>query len=330
MNIKKYYLGFIVIILFLGCFKTAFSRDFDMCISPYRSDALYSGKFISSVYKSRLTPGELFKIKIYILNTGNVTWFGDKSLCDNQPFFRLGTNKLKDRLSIIWPNIFHFSDTQLEFNWLSGNRIKMNQEVVPPGQIATFEFYSIAPYENDVYMEYFSPLFEGMMWLDNISIPIQLNVGDIEEEKRGYIPFMNISTSLKDLDLDQKSILVDISDQKMYVKAGDRILYTFPVSTGAYDTPTPLGKTKIYFKQDVRVGAKPPHYIMPKYLAFRSNGAYAIHALPSLRFDGGSFWQEAFDHIGSRRSHGCIRLLPEHADIVFDFTDIGTPVEVVL
>lgn len=115
----------------------------------------------------------------------------------------------------------------------------------------------------------------------------------------------------------------------MYIKIGDQLIRTFPVSTGKASTPTPRGHYAIKLKQEVRVGGEAPHYIMPKFQLFRGGG-YGIHAIPSLANDRGVFWKEALNHIGSARSHGCIRLLPDDAEFAYNFTDIGTKLEVTL
>jgi lipoprotein-anchoring transpeptidase ErfK/SrfK len=111
----------------------------------------------------------------------------------------------------------------------------------------------------------------------------------------------------------------------MYLKVGDIVIREFPISTGTWRTPTPYGNTQIYYKQEVRVGAKWPHYIMPKWMNFR-HGGYGIHALPSIQYGNGWFWREALNHIGTRRSHGCIRLLPADAEFAYEWTPVGTAV----
>lgn len=60
---------------------------------------------------------------------------------------------------------------------------------------------------------------------------------------------------------------------------------------------------------------------------FRPSG-YGLHALPSLGNDGGIFWTEALTHIGIPVSHGCVRILPEDAIWLYDFTEIGDTVTV--
>jgi lipoprotein-anchoring transpeptidase ErfK/SrfK len=125
----------------------------------------------------------------------------------------------------------------------------------------------------------------------------------------------------------EKKLLVDLSDQKLFIMLDGQVIREFRVSTGGYKTPTPKGDYTIKLKQEVRVSGKAPHYIMPKFMWFREGG-YGFHALPSLGSDGGVFWTEAKDHIGRPVSHGCIRLLPEDADFLYEFTDLGTKVTV--
>ena len=56
-------------------------------------------------------------------------------------------------------------------------------------------------------------------------------------------------------------------------------------------------------------------------------GGLGIHALPSLHGQkGDTLWTEARDHIGTKVSHGCVRLLPEDSNFIYAFGDIGVPV----
>jgi hypothetical protein len=310
-----------------------YALNWQSCFIPEPAEAITEGKFISSNYKAKLSPGERFKIKLYILNTGNTTWFGDNSLCENKPFFRLGASHEKDRSSVLWENLIQFQNTfpeqSIDHNWLSRNRIKMQQAYVPPGQVATFIFEAVAPMESDIYREYFTPLFEGSYWYDAIEIPLTLYVGETTDEMREKLFFMTSSTPSQALDLNQRNVIIDLSEQKLYARIGEKNIFVFPVSSGKPATPTPVVSTKVLFKQKVRVAGKAPHYIMPLYQAFWGGGSFGIHALPSLANDGGIFWREALNHIGEKRSHGCVRLLPWDAETFWEFTETGTPIEVV-
>ncbi|MEK7136820.1 MAG: L,D-transpeptidase, partial [Patescibacteria group bacterium] len=56
--------------------------------------------------------------------------------------------------------------------------------------------------------------------------------------------------------------------------------------------------------------------------------SHGFHALPYLGKspESSGFWQEARSHIGIPVSHGCIRLLPEDAENVYEWVEVGTKV----
>lgn len=289
----------------------------------------YKGQVIHIGYNNELRSGELSKVKVQILNQSNVTWFSDDSFCKLKPPVRLGTTRDDNRPSIFWTrNLLHHSagseEEDINDAWVSADRIKMKQDFVPPNGIATFEFYVRAPHNDDVYIEYFKPVAENIDWVEGAEVSLSFKVGRTTPEQEARLPAMLFSTRSDTLSVRNKNIIVDISEQKIYLRIGNRVLYTFPVSTGTYRTPTPIGTTKIYSKQELRISKGWPHYIMPLYMAFRANGAYGIHALPSLANDRGVFWREALNHIGERRSHGCIRLLPWDAETAYAFVEVGT------
>lgn len=295
------------------------------CVYTAPDEVEFGAKLISVRRKLRVTPGEEFRVKVFLRNTGNTPWFSVNSSC-NGPKMSLGTDRPKDRKSNLQPTTI--TD---ENNWKKPSRIYMDQLRTDPGEIASFTFWAKAPQSVDVYKEYLTPLIEGKQWLDNAGFSYEVFVGktgDSPKILRQKLSFASTSGSVKDLDLDApRSIVVDVSDQTLSVKLGDVVVRQFPVSTGKTSTPTPYGDTQITLKQEVRIAHKYPHYIMPKFMMFRAGG-YGLHALPSLGNDRGVFWTEARNHMGIPVSHGCIRLLPEDADFLFDFTPIGTPVTV--
>src|SRR3989344_4776660 len=69
----------------------------------------------------------------------------------------------------------------------------------------------------------------------------------------------------------------------------------YPVSSGAADTPTPVGGFRIWRKQTLRVSNLETPYRMPNYMAFTENQGYGLHALPYLggSSETSSFWHEA-------------------------------------
>ncbi len=284
-----------------------------------------NAQFIALRKKGSAQKGELFETKMYIRNIGNVPWFSAKSGCPG-PQVNLGTDNDRDRTSL-----FFADDLMWESGWEKANRIAMTSKRVDPGQLAEFTFWSRAPYEDGYFREIYTPVAEGYTWMEGgtATSDIRVGVGKIPLENKDLLQYIQTSTNLSKFDLvGDKWIEVDISSQRMRLMVGDYVIRNFPVSTGTYRTPTPFGETHIFQKQEVRVASGSPHYIMPKWMHFRAGG-YGIHALPSLGNDNGVYWREALNHIGTRRSHGCIRLLPNDAVFAYEFADIGTKVKVI-
>lgn len=289
---------------------------------PEKED--YKASFIALRKPGVVEKGELFETKVYIRNMGNTPWFSVASGCAG-PHVSLGTDKDRDRSSQFYPGAIYENS-----GWDAPNRITMTSDRVDPGYLAEFVFTSRAPQEDGYFREVYTPVVEGLGWLDESLFTSDIRVGDgnIPLENKDLLQYIKVSANLSNYNLEgEKWINVDISEQKMRLHVGDYVVREFPVSTGKASTPTPVGTTHIFQKQEVRVGYSWPHYIMPKWMHFRAGG-YGIHALPSLANDGGVFWTEALNHIGTRRSHGCIRLLPQDAAFAYDFAPIGTKIVV--
>jgi len=286
----------------------------------------YDSQFITVRNRSHVEQGNKFRIKVFVRNTGNMPWFSSKSTCENTNKVFLGTTREKDANS-------PFFTKQLEgikdTGWFSANRVKMDQERINPGEIASFTFWAKAPVKDDIFKEYFAPVVDGVTWMENAEFSTMVVVGKYSESPitlRRKMSYVNHSGSLANMDLEgEKLVEVDLSEQKLQLKVGDYVIRTFPVSTGKASTPTPVGTYSIKFKQEVRVGGASPHYIMPKFMWFRAGG-YGFHALPSLGNGRGVFWTEALNHIGRPVSHGCVRLLPQDANFMYDFVEPGTKV----
>ena len=138
------------------------------------------------------------------------------------------------------------------------------------------------------------------------------------------------------------AVSIDLSEQKAQLSRGGQPAGWTYVASGTSSHPTPVGSFSIKEKarhkrstswgvvvdasgdtvnRDARngrsavpsggrfVGASMPFWM-------RINGAIGMHAGP-------------IPHPGSPASHGCIRLPRDIAEILFEITDLGTPVEVV-
>lgn len=281
----------------------------------------YKGEFISREIDATVDSGGLFEVSLYIKNTGNVPWFGDASGCKGNDVMHLGTARDRDSNSVFY--------NPGDMRWVARNRIAMAEARVDPEQIATFTFSSYAPNVADIFREYFQPVVEGKQWLERKeeTAHVDIYIGELPWEMAGEyqkrLTYLGKTGQISTLDLSGEPVVeVDISEQKMLLKFGDTVVREYLVSTGTFNMPTPLGTFKILNKQELRIAKKWPHYHMPKWQGFTPWG-HGLHSLPYLANDKGVFWEEALNHIGQRVSHGCIRLLPDDAEDLYNLTNIG-------
>jgi lipoprotein-anchoring transpeptidase ErfK/SrfK len=114
-----------------------------------------------------------------------------------------------------------------------------------------------------------------------------------------------------------KSILVSVSDQRIYAYDNGELVRSHITSTGLPDTPTVLGDYSIYVKY-VADDMSGPDYFLPQvpWTMYFYQG-YAIH---------GTYWHNSF---GRPMSHGCVNLPVDEAQWFFNFAEVGTPVRVI-
>jgi hypothetical protein len=118
--------------------------------------------------------------------------------------------------------------------------------------------------------------------------------------------FISIESAAAKLD-----ILVDKATQRMFVIQDGYIRYMWPVSTGREATQTPNG---IFTPQRLeRNWSSTAYYDSPMPFSIFFHKGYAIH---------GSY---AIDRLGGPASHGCVRLHPHHAAILFDLVQLEGP-----
>ncbi len=121
-----------------------------------------------------------------------------------------------------------------------------------------------------------------------------------------------------------KYILVDISEQHMYVYEGDALVYSFVASTGM-NNATRVGTFAVQSKIPNAYGAT-WNIWMPNWLGIYWAGGLenGIHALPILP-NGATLW-EGF--LGRPVSYGCVVLGTYEAQVLYDWAEMGTPVEI--
>ncbi|HZM22548.1 MAG TPA: L,D-transpeptidase [Anaerolineales bacterium] len=121
-----------------------------------------------------------------------------------------------------------------------------------------------------------------------------------------------------------KYILVDISEQHMYVYENDALTYSFVASTGIRNS-TRIGVFQVQTKLPNAYGST-WNIWMPNWLGIYYSGGLenGIHALPILP-NGATLW-EGF--LGSPVSYGCVVLGTYESLLLYDWAELGTPVEI--
>ena len=121
-----------------------------------------------------------------------------------------------------------------------------------------------------------------------------------------------------------KYILVDISEQHMYVYEGDTLIYSFVSSTGM-NSATRVGNFSVLNKIPNAYGAT-WNIWMPNWLGIYWAGSLqnGIHALPILP-SGAQLWS---GYLGVPISYGCVVLGAYESQLLYDWADVGTPVEI--
>jgi lipoprotein-anchoring transpeptidase ErfK/SrfK len=121
-----------------------------------------------------------------------------------------------------------------------------------------------------------------------------------------------------------KYILVDISDQHMFVYEGDALIYSFVASTGI-NNATRVGTFAVQSKIPNAYGSTWDIW-MPDWLGIYWSGGLenGIHALPILP-SGATLWE---GYLGRPVSYGCVVLSTYDAQVLYDWAEIGTPVEI--
>jgi len=121
---------------------------------------------------------------------------------------------------------------------------------------------------------------------------------------------------------EKKRIAIDLSTQTLYAYEGDKVVYTFPVSTGKWGR-TPTGKFNIWVKlRATRMagGHGADAYDLPNvpYTMFFANNEIAKSQGYSIH---GAYWHNNFGH---PMSHGCINMRIEDAAVMYSWADPPT------
>ena len=121
---------------------------------------------------------------------------------------------------------------------------------------------------------------------------------------------------------DGQRILISISDRKLVLLNGDRIVRIYDVAVGKPSTPTPEGEFRIvnhvtnptYYGHGVVVAPGKDNPLGTRWMGLSATG-YGIHGtnVPTS--------------IGHAASHGCIRMRQADLEELFDLVKVGVTVE---
>ena len=144
---------------------------------------------------------------------------------------------------------------------------------------------------------------------------------------------------LAEMTQDNSHVIVSIAHQRVYLMVGDEIGLDSPISSGKAGHETPTGKFAVLEKD--------PNHRSTLYGAFCDRNNRIVRAGVSLHIDSAPsgthfigapmLWFCRFHdavgmHVGIlpgyAASHGCVRLPPEIAPLIYNKVKVGTPVEV--
>lgn len=114
----------------------------------------------------------------------------------------------------------------------------------------------------------------------------------------------------------QRWVDIDLSSQRAYAYVGDEMVKGFIVSTGTWQHPTVTGVFRVYVKYRAADMSGSGYYLpdVPYVMYFYND--YGMH---------GTYWHHNF---GTPMSHGCVNFATADAAWLYNFSSIGTVVNI--
>ena len=114
----------------------------------------------------------------------------------------------------------------------------------------------------------------------------------------------------------ERWIDIDLSQQMLYAYEGKNLVNSFVISSGTWQHPTVIGQYYVYVKYRYADMSGPGYYLPDvPYVMYFYKG-YGIH---------GTYWHNNF---GTPMSHGCVNMETSQAGWVYDWSSVGTLVNV--
>lgn len=111
-------------------------------------------------------------------------------------------------------------------------------------------------------------------------------------------------------------IEINLATQRLIAWEGKSPVYAIVVSTGADEHPTPAGIFAIQSKHRTARMQGEGYDVPDVPFTMYYHGGYGIH---------GAYWHHRF---GTPVSHGCTNVAVDHAEWLFNWASVGTPVVV--
>lgn len=168
--------------------------------------------------------------------------------------------------------------------------------------------------------------YDGDGLSDYMELQFGTDINNPDSDEDGFEDYEEIVHSYDPLSVVPKKlpqkIVINTQTQEVTALLNNIPLTTFVSSTGKPGYDTPLGQYKIENKHK-RAWSATYGLWMPYWMGFIGT-TYGIHELPE--WPGG--YKEGADHLGTPVSHGCVRIGEGDAAWLWNWTEVGTPVEV--
>lgn len=163
--------------------------------------------------------------------------------------------------------------------------------------------------------------------VDEQEILFKTDINDPDSDDDGFVDGLEIARGYDPLSIEPKkltkNILIDLKKQRLYQQLEGKTIRTHTISSGKWSTPTTPGTYTIANKAK-RAWSRAYGLWMPYWMGLGGT-RMGIHELPEWP----NGYKEGANHLGTPVSHGCIRLGITAAEIVYNWTDVGTKVIIV-
>lgn len=154
---------------------------------------------------------------------------------------------------------------------------------------------------------------------DNLQVGQIIKISSNPEDYEGISPYYQ--EEIYQAKEGEKHILVILSEQRLYTYEGDQLIGSYLISSGTANYPTVTGVFKVWVKLPVTTmsgGTGSDAYYLPGVKnTMYFYGDYGIH---------GTYWHNNF---GTPMSLGCVNMSDADAEVVYNWANIGTVVQVI-